>query len=77
LKNLGFLSGITVAATEDGQKAVLKSIIKSCKAAGGSGVFYWGGDWITCDNVLSTWENQALFDFEGKILLAAEAFLED
>ena len=70
-------SGITVAATEDGQKAVLKSIIKSCKAAGGSGVFYWGGDWITCDNVLSTWENQALFDFEGKILLAAEAFLED
>ncbi len=70
-------SGITATASEAGQKAVLKSIIKSCKNAGGNGVFYWGGDWIPCNNVPSTWENQALFDFEGKILPAAEAFLED
>ena len=70
-------SGGTAAATKYGQKAVLASIIESCKRAGGIGVFYWGGDWISCDNVLSSWENQALFDFEGKITPAAEAFLEN
>lgn len=68
-------SGITAVASEYGQKAVLSSIIESCKNAGGSGVFYWGGDWISCDNVPSSWENQALFDFDGKILPAVDAFL--
>lgn len=69
--------GITVTVAESGQKQVLSSIINSCKKAGGSGVFYWGGDWIPCDNVPDTWENQALFDFDGKALPALEAFLEN
>ena len=69
--------GITVTVSESGQKQVLSSIINSCKKAGGSGVFYWGGDWIPCDNVPDTWENQALFDFDGKALPALEAFLEN
>lgn len=61
-----------INATEDNQKAVISLIRKTVKNAGGTGFFYWGGDWIPASGIENNWENQALFDFKngGKALKA-------
>ena len=66
-------------ATLDGQKAYLqeiKTIVKSLKKGVGFG--YWGAEWIAFDGPNSTngssWENQALFDFNLKATPALEVF---
>ena len=65
-----------IAATPANQKAVLQAIFKITKAAGGDGVFYWGGEWVAGNSVGSTWENQALFDLNHKGLSVLDAFAD-
>ncbi|HET9052655.1 MAG TPA: glycosyl hydrolase 53 family protein, partial [Cyclobacteriaceae bacterium] len=51
----------------------------------GAGFCYWGSEWVAFTGHIeiggeiengSTWENQALFDFDNKALPALEAFKE-
>ena len=55
---------------------MLVSSIK--KSSGGAGFIYWGGEWIAYKGTTSTsgspWENQALFDFNGKALPVMDIF---
>ncbi len=79
----GYLDGIDtedfagkkgIAFSVKNQSAIIKTVIAAVKDAGGIGTFYWGGDWVCVPGVTSDWENQTLFDFDGKILESAAAF---
>jgi arabinogalactan endo-1,4-beta-galactosidase len=66
-------------ATETGQLAYMKQIKGMVKRAyKGIGFVYWGGEWVAFKGSTSTdgssWENQALFDFNNKGLPVMEAF---
>jgi arabinogalactan endo-1,4-beta-galactosidase len=75
------------AFTPEGQRAMLRdvmAIVRGVDGGRGLGVFYWDATWTGVegngwDNTdLSTgnaWENQALFDFDGKPLPALEEYL--
>jgi arabinogalactan endo-1,4-beta-galactosidase len=57
-------------ATEDGQRRFMIDLVQEVKDGGGIGVFYWEPAWITSNmkdlwGTGSSWENNALFDFEG------------
>lgn len=57
-------------ATEEGQRNFMIELVKEIKKGGGIGVFYWEPGWITSDmkdlwGQGSSWENNALFDYEG------------
>ena len=57
-------------ATVDGQRAYLSELVGEVARGGGSGVMYWEPAWITSRmrdlwGTGSSWENAALFDFEG------------
>jgi|694.fasta_scaffold11714_4 arabinogalactan endo-1,4-beta-galactosidase len=60
-------------ATIMGQAAYLKALRKAVQQAKGLGVCYWGAEWVAYKGDTSTsgssWENQALWNFEGKALL--------
>jgi arabinogalactan endo-1,4-beta-galactosidase len=67
------------AATEEGQQKFLmklKSILN--EAPQGAGFCYWGAEWIAFKGSTATdgssWENQALFDFDNKAVPALNAF---
>ncbi|GEM44407.1 glycoside hydrolase family 53 protein [Deinococcus cellulosilyticus] len=70
----------TYAPTPEGQAQMLKDLIAALKSVQGkhrTGVFYWGGEWISTgpeDTSGSSWENQALFDFSGKALPVLNTF---
>ncbi|MCQ2597501.1 MAG: glycosyl hydrolase 53 family protein [Treponema sp.] len=57
-----------------GQATCIRDCIAAVNEAGGTGVFYWEPAWIPVAGAgLSskegdTWENQAMFDFSGKVL---------
>lgn len=66
-------------ASEQGQKDFLtriKTIVLNSNR--GIGVCYWGGEWVAFLGPLSTngssWENQALWDFNNKALPAISVF---
>ena len=66
-------------ATPAGQQAFvarIKSIVAD-EVTRGMGMCYWGGDWVAWKGESasdgSTWENQALFDFDHKALPALQA----
>jgi len=65
-------------ATPEGQYKFLKAIreITGGTGRGCLGFCYWGGEWISFlgSTQGSTWENQALWDFQGNILMARLAF---
>ncbi len=68
-------------ATEENQRKVFELVMNSvANCAGGLGVFYWEPAWLAVDGVGvakgsgNEWENQTLFDFEGKALDAIRAF---
>lgn len=46
----------------------------------GAGFCYWGAEWVAFKGSTATngssWENQALFDFDNKGVKALEAFAE-
>jgi arabinogalactan endo-1,4-beta-galactosidase len=69
-------------ASPEGQKEYLhslKAIVKS--TSHGIGFCYWGGEWIAFKGNQasngSSWENQALWDFDRKSLPALSAFSKD
>jgi arabinogalactan endo-1,4-beta-galactosidase len=69
------------SATPQGQKNFLlkiKSIMKN--DANGLGFCYWGGEWVAYRGPEaldgSSWENQALFDFNNKALPVIGSFAE-
>jgi arabinogalactan endo-1,4-beta-galactosidase len=73
--------------TPEGQRDMLRdvmSVVRAVDHGRGLGVFYWDATWTAVkgngwDNTDPTtgnaWENQALFDFEGKALPALAEFL--
>jgi arabinogalactan endo-1,4-beta-galactosidase len=70
-------------ATPAGQAANLRAVIRTARRAGAVGVFYWEPTWTAVKgngwdpaNPLSgdQWENQALFDFNGRVLPAMKEF---
>lgn len=57
-------------ATREGQRRFMIDLVQEVKDGGGIGVFYWEPAWITSNmkdlwGTGSSWENSALFDFEG------------
>ncbi len=69
--------------TPEGQAANLRAVLDAARRSGAVGVFYWeptwtavkGNGWDPADpNSGDQWENQALFDFQGKALPAMKAF---
>lgn len=68
-------------ATPEGQKNfMLKLRDIMTESSKGAGFCYWGAEWVSFkgDEATdgSTWENQALFDFDNKAVPALEAFAE-
>lgn len=66
-------------ATQDGQKAFLQEIKNTVKnVPNGLGFCYWGAEWVAFRGTESTngssWENQALWDFNKKIVPAVSVF---
>lgn len=66
-----------VQASVQNQATVVKAIMEATSNAGGCGIFYWGGDWIPNSKIQDTWENQTLFDLEGKALESLNVFLTE
>lgn len=63
------------APTVQGQATAVRDVIAAVSSVkGGAGVFYWGGEAIPVKgaglsvNEGDTWENQAMFDFNGRAL---------
>lgn len=63
-----------IRASIKNQAELVRALIEVSAQAGASGLFYWGGDWISVPEHGSTWENQTFFDFDGKILPSAAVF---
>lgn len=63
-----------IRASIKNQAELVRALIEVSAQAGASGLFYWGGDWISAPEHGSTWENQTFFDFDGKILPSAAVF---
>jgi arabinogalactan endo-1,4-beta-galactosidase len=64
-------------ASQEGQRDFMIELVKEVLEGGGSGVFYWEPAWITSDlqdlwGTGSSWENNALFDFEGNAHTGSE-----
>jgi len=63
--------------TQQGQYDFLVALAQELKDGGGIGVIYWAPDWITSQlhdgsNIGSSWENAALFDYTGNVILGAD-----
>ncbi len=72
----------TIPATPEGQRTfmmTLKTVIKSSEY--GAGFSYWGGEWVAFRGTEATngssFENQALYDFENKSLPVMDVFNRD
>ena len=73
--------------TPEGQRLMLRDVMAIVRAVDGGrglGVFYWDATWTAVegngwDNTNpafgNAWENQALFDFDGKVLPALDEYL--
>jgi arabinogalactan endo-1,4-beta-galactosidase len=72
--------------TPEGQRAMLRdvmAIVRAVEGGRGLGVFYWDATWTgvegngwdnTNPQFGNAWENQALFDFDGKVLPALDEY---
>jgi arabinogalactan endo-1,4-beta-galactosidase len=70
------------AATPEGQKSFLLKLREIVTTSPkGAGFCYWGAEWVSFkgDEATdgSTWENQALFDFNNKAVPALDAFADE
>jgi arabinogalactan endo-1,4-beta-galactosidase len=54
----------------------LMSLVRQVKNGRGTGIFYWAPEYISVPGVLSSWENNALFDFDGDALESMNVFEE-
>jgi len=64
-------------ATVEGQKNFLAdeiNVIQNIQGNNGLGMFYWEPDWISAPTFGSSWENLALFDFDGELLNSISVF---
>lgn len=61
-------------ATMNGQKNYLESMTEMLRNSGAKGLCYWGAEWVSTEEFGSTWENQALFDFNNKAVPAMRIF---
>lgn len=75
LMDVGFL------ASEENQRLIYELVMRSvAECEGGLGVFYWEPAWLSVEgagvakDTGNEWENQALFDFDGKPLSAINVF---
>ena len=80
--NISFNSSLDFPypVSKTGQAECILDIYKTATALGDDclGLFYWEPAWISCPNsdyAGSPWENQALFDKEGKPLPGLSSFL--
>lgn len=80
--NISFNSSLDYPypVSKTGQAECILDIYKTATALGDDclGLFYWEPAWISCPNsdyAGSPWENQALFDKEGKPLPGLSSFL--
>ncbi|MDR1470713.1 MAG: glycosyl hydrolase 53 family protein [Spirochaetaceae bacterium] len=62
--------GSGLPASPENQAKVLRAVMDATASAGGGGVFWWAADWIPAPGLKSNWDNQTLFDFNGKALPA-------
>ncbi len=59
----------SIPASLQNQAGVVREVIEKTAAKGAAGIFYWGGCYLGVEGkVQSAWENQALFDPNGKAL---------
>jgi len=69
------------SATPDGQRKFLLKIRELVNDSNhGIGFCYWGAEWVAFEGEVmngSSWENQALFDFNNKAVPALEAFEDE
>jgi len=64
-------SGISyIPASPENQARVFRAIFDATVSAGAVGIFWWAADWIPAPGLRSNWDNQTLFDFNGKALPA-------
>ncbi|MBD5481847.1 MAG: hypothetical protein HDR15_04855 [Lachnospiraceae bacterium] len=75
------IKGVGFEASEENQRRVLELIMNAvAECEGGLGIFYWEPAWLAVEGAGvskgsgNEWENQTLFDFEGKALDAVRAF---
>jgi len=65
-------------ASQDGQFNFMNKIVEILNEAEGSGFCYWGAEWVAYKGKNATdgssWENLALFDFDNKLVKAADVF---
>ncbi len=64
-------------ATTQGQYDFVKSlmnIIQNIPNSKGNGFFYWAPDWISINNLGSSWENMTFFDFNSEMLNSISVF---
>lgn len=69
-------------ASKEGQRDFMIELVNQVMDGGGNGVFYWEPAWITSDlqdlwGTGSSWENNALFDFQGNAHLGFEYMSHD
>jgi len=66
-------------ASVSGQASFIRDLIQVVRQTAenrGAGVFYWEPEYISVPQVLSPWENCALFDFGGNALESMNVFME-
>lgn len=75
------LKGVGFEASEENQRRVLELIMNAvAECEGGLGIFYWEPAWLAVEGAGvskgsgNEWENQTLFDFEGRALDGVRAF---
>jgi hypothetical protein len=62
--------GSALPAGIENQAKITRAVLDAVVTSGGMGVFWWAADWIPAAGLKSNWDNQTLFDFNGKALPA-------
>lgn len=68
--------------TPQGQYDYMKDLVKAIMNGGGKGIMYWEPAWISSPmkdrwGTGSSWENNALFDFQGNVLKGMDYMIFD
>lgn len=64
-----------IEATIENQALVVREVIEKSAQKGGAGVFYWGTCYLGVEGIMNSgYENQALFDVNGKVLPSMDVF---
>jgi len=64
-----------IEATIKNQALVVREVLEKTAAVGSTGIFYWGTCYLGVDDIMASgYENQALFDVQGKVLPSMDVF---